>query len=113
MLTGLGHDDIPAPRVDLRLPIVLRAQAAENSFSARSVNVSETGMLVHADDEWPPGAELSFEFGPDLQGQAEVIWTRRAESTGTLVGMKFRSLQQGARNALAKLLFSADDSLPA
>jgi hypothetical protein len=114
MLTGLGDNEIPAPRLNLRLPVVLRAGASETFLSAESVNVSETGMLIHADDQWPPGSELSFEFSPDLQGRAEVIWTREADSKGTLLGMKFRSLQEGARKALVQLmLLPEDDSLPA
>lgn len=82
----------------------LWADNPETSFSAYSVNISETGMLVLSEGAWPRGSELSFEISPELNGKCEVIWTREPESGGTFLGMKFHSLRRGARKTLAELM---------
>ena len=89
------------------MPVELRFDDSGAVFVERSVNISETGMLVLTEEARPRGTLVHFEFGPKFKGTSEVIWARKAEDGGTLLGMKFHSLERSARKVLVGLLEAA------
>ena len=93
-----------AARVGLEMPVELRFDDSARVFSGRTVNISETGILVLSDEARPRGTLVHFEFGPGVSGLAEIIWRRAAEAGGTFLGIRFQSLQRGARQILRGLL---------
>ena len=93
-----------APRIDLEMPVELGFGDSAGVVVGRSVNISETGMLVLTEEVRPRGALGWFEFGPRFRGLSEVIWTRGAEGGGTLLGMRFHPLDRSARKVLEGLL---------
>jgi hypothetical protein len=68
-------------------------------------------MLVLLEEALPRGAEIRFEFDPELRGHGEVIWTRETESEGTFLGMKFSSLRRIARRVLVELTTLPEEGL--
>lgn len=67
---------------------------------ARSVNVSETGMLVRSDVHRLPGTTVRFDVQPRYGGMGEVVWTREMEDGASLMGLSLRR----SRQALVDLL---------
>lgn len=99
----------PAPRFDIALPVELTEGREERRFRGVSVNISESGMLVRAEEERPKGTRLSFSFAP-FGGTAQVIWIRPLteeaveEASGTLLGMRFVSMKRHDRKTLVRIL---------
>jgi c-di-GMP-binding flagellar brake protein YcgR len=99
----------PAPRFDIALPVELTEGREEARFQGVSVNISESGMLVRAEQERPRGTTLSFSFAP-FGGTAQVIWIRQLVeeqeegAAGTLLGMKFVSMKRHDRKTLVRML---------
>ena len=93
-----------APRIDLEMPVELSFGDSVGVFVGRSVNISETGMLILSDEARERGTLVWFEFGPRFRGLSEIIWTQEAEGGGTLLGMRFHPLDRAARKVLEGLL---------
>jgi hypothetical protein len=99
----------PAPRFDIRLPVEIGDPGNGASFRGISLNLSESGMLVQAEEERPRGTTLRFEFAP-FGGTAMVIWTRRTNPdergphAGVLLGMKFLAMDRQDRKTLNRIL---------
>ena len=101
----------PAPRFDIELPVEMADPSDGVSFRGVSLNMSESGMLVRADQERARGTTLRFEFAP-FGGTAQVIWTRnvtadpraRDAEGGILLGMKFLAMKRQDRKTLHRIL---------
>jgi hypothetical protein len=96
----------PAPRFDIALPVELIEEQAGSRFQGVSINISESGMLVRAEEARPKGTRLSFSFAP-FGGIAQVIWIRslaEGEESRTLLGMKFVSMKRHDRKTLFRML---------
>ena len=96
------HD--PAPRVDLEMDVELSSGVNGTVSIGRSVNISETGMLVLSGRARPRGTVVRFQVGPRFKGKGEVIWSQESDEGGTLLGLKFHPLKRGARKILLGLL---------
>lgn len=70
------------------------------AVTARSVNVSETGMLVRSRVEHPPGTGVRFDVPPRYGGRGEVAWTGEAEDGTVLLGLSLGR----SRQALMELM---------
>ncbi len=95
--------NLPAPRFDIELPVELFHGESDKPFLGVSVNLSETGMLIVAEETRPRGTLLRFGFH-QFGGSAEVIWIREDEEGETLLGVKFLALKRGARKTLKRIL---------
>ena len=93
-----------AARIDLEMPVELGFGDSAGVVVGRSVNISETGMVVLSEEARERGTLVWFEFGPRFKGQSEIIWTREADEGGTLLGMRFYPLDRPAREVLKGLL---------
>ena len=94
-----------AARVDIAMSVRLRFREGD-AVPATSVNLSETGMLVLAEDARPVGTHLRFQF-PDFQGIGKVVWARESEPGVhflELMGIEFFPLDRSARKVLEGLL---------
>lgn len=91
-------------RIDLEMPVELRCEDSAYVFLGRSINLSQSGMLVLAGQDRPRGTLVRFEFGLGLSGLAEIIWMGEADAGGTLLGLKFHSVRRDAREILLGLL---------
>ena len=93
-----------APRVDLEMTVELTSGGNGTVSVGRSVNMSETGMLVFSEQSRLRGTVIRFEVGPRFKGSGDVIWTREAEEGGAFLGLKFHPLRRDARKVLLGLL---------
>ncbi len=91
-----------AQRREVRLPVELTFDRSALLLLGESQNMSQTGMLILAEDPKPPGTPVRFRFD-EFQGRAEVVWRREAHD-GSLLGMKFTALGERGRVALTKIL---------
>ena len=94
---------IPAPSFDVELPVELSSEESGEPFLGVSINLSDTGMLVVADEPQLRGTPLRFDF-QQFGGTSEVIWTREDKVRGVLLGMKFLSLKRRDRKTLCRIL---------
>lgn len=92
----------PAPRRIVERDVELRIEGSTLRLFGESRNVSETGMLVVAEDPKPPGTPIHF-LCHDFQGRAEVVWWREAEE-GALLGVRFTHMDPRDRDTLKRLL---------
>jgi c-di-GMP-binding flagellar brake protein YcgR len=83
-------------------PVELRFDHSSLQLFGESRNMSETGMLIVAEDPKPPGTPIRFIF-PQFQGRAEVVWRRESEE-GALMGLRFTQMDLRDRAALARIL---------
>ena len=92
-------------RKDLELPVKLVFGGSKQAYRGRSLNMSETGMLVLSEAHWPRGTLVQFRFAR-FKGDGEVVWTREAEKNASVcrLGIKFRPLNRDARAGLSGLL---------
>jgi len=99
----------PAPRFDIELPVEMGEPGNGAPFRGVSLNMSESGMLVRAEEERPRGTTLRFEFAP-FGGTAMVIWTGqvprsgRGEESSVLLGMKFLGMKRQDKKILRRIL---------
>ncbi len=83
--------DLPAPRADIRLSVTLTFEESPLPALAISVNLSETGVLVRSGRQAPRGSLVQLEF-TEFKAKGELIWTRKTDDAGVLLGMKFVSI---------------------
>jgi hypothetical protein len=105
MLEGGGTmdpSDRPAPRRILQRDVELRTGPSGLRLFGECQNLSETGMLVVAEDGRPPGTRLQF-LCHDFQGYAEVVWRQESEE-GVLLGLRFLHLDPRDQAVLARKL---------
>ena len=91
-----------ATRIDFEMPVELRFEDSEDVVAGRSVNISETGMLVVSPVPSPRGTLVRFEF-THFAGKGAVVWTGDADQ-GTYWGIRFHPLTPKARRVLLELL---------
>ncbi len=97
------------PRKDIAVPVRLVFTGGA-ILLGDSVNISNTGMLVLAEEARPVGTHFRFQC-PDFKGMGEIVWTRDSEPGVQflkLLGIKFLPLEPSDRKALDELL---DDSV--
>lgn len=92
----------PAPRRIIERDVELRSTDSGLRLFGESRNLSQTGMLVVAEDSRPPGTRLQF-LCHDFQGYAEVVWRQESEE-GVLLGLRFLDLAPGGRRFLSRKL---------
>lgn len=92
----------PAPRRIIQRDVELRTLQSGLRLFGESRNLSETGMLVVAEDSRPPGTRVQF-LCHDFQGQAEVVWRQESEE-GVLLGLRFLHLAPESRRFLSRKL---------
>lgn len=73
--------------MSLELPVELHFSGSTGVVGSRSVNVSETGMLVRSDVYQPPGTDVRFDIPPRYGGLGQVAWVRPAEDGSVLLGL--------------------------
>jgi hypothetical protein len=99
-----GRQRFRARRIDLSLPVDLAFGRSAGPVEGRSLNMSETGFLVHTGKLQDPGTPVHFDFpGRRANGVGEVVWSRAAEGEkgGAYVGI---SLKRHARDVLIELM---------
>lgn len=92
----------PAPRRILQRDVELRMAGSGLRIFGECRNLSETGMLVVAEDSRPPGTRLQF-LCHDFQGYAEVVWRQESEE-GVLLGLRFLHLDRTDQAVLTRKL---------
>lgn len=98
----------PAPRYDIHLPVILTLADSQRSVVGTSENISETGVLIRAEEIAPLRSVLHLDFSL-FSATAEVIWSREVEDeSAVLLGMKFIELSREHRGILLRLLESPD-----
>jgi hypothetical protein len=100
LVTSPGDD--PAPRIDIRLSVVLTFDGIATPAAGISMNLSESGVLVQVGREVPRGTRVSLEF-KEFKAKGEVIWTKKRES-GALLGIRFLTLRGRDRKAVRDLV---------
>ncbi len=101
------------PRFDVDLPIQYKIDASTNR-SARAMNLSEGGMLIHSTDQMEIGqhlkSKLIFMLGSEMdtiEGDAEVIWrdiySNRAWGDHRC-GVRFHGISPADQNRLKDFL---------
>lgn len=98
--------DGPAPRIDIRLSVVLTFDGIPTNVAGISVNLSESGVLVQVGREVPRGTKVGLEF-KEFKAKGEVIWTKKRES-GAFLGIRFLSLKGRDRKAVRDLVALAE-----
>jgi len=94
--------DGPAPRIDIRLSVVLAIEGIPTPVAGISVNLSESGVLLQLGRELPRGTKVGLEF-KEFKARGEVIWAKKRES-GALIGVRFASLKGRDRKAVRDLV---------
>jgi hypothetical protein len=94
--------DGPAPRIDIRLSVVLTFDGIPTPAAGISANLSESGVLIQVGREVPRGTKVGLEF-KEFKAKGEVIWTKKRES-GALIGVRFLSLKGRDRKAVRDLV---------
>lgn len=74
-------------RMELDVPVELRFDGSARIVDARSVNVSQTGMLVRTQVDHAPGTGFRFDVHRRYGGRGEVAWSRDAEEGEVLMGL--------------------------
>ena len=94
-----------APRKNIVMLVRLTFRG-EEALLGNSSNISETGMLVLAEEARPVGTHLRFQF-PEFQGMGQVVWTCESEPGVQflmLMGIVFLPLEPHDRKVLDELL---------
>lgn len=80
----------------------LMFEGSMRAVGGRSVNISETGILVYSAEAGASGSMVRLDFPQHgEQGLGEIAWTRDADDGGALSGI---SLKRQDRDVLFRLL---------
>jgi len=112
ILDRLGGTDGYNPRIDFERQVAVRFQRFDEFVTVVSKNLSKTGMFIQTETPRPSGSQFEFvlQLGDDfnlVQGQAEVVWTRRASEGAdrpTGMGIRFVSLDKTSEGVLMRLI---------
>ena len=100
------------PRIELERQVAVRFKRFDDFVTAVSRNLSRTGMFLQSEDPRPSGSRFEFvlQLGDDfnlVQGQAEVVWTRRVSEGADRppgMGIRFLSLDRTSEGVLRRLV---------
>lgn len=92
----------PAPRKIVERHVELRFPGSTLRLFGETRNLSESGMLIVAEDPKAPGTPVHFLLR-DFQGEARVVWRRESEE-GALLGLRFTHLDAQAQEAIQEEL---------
>jgi c-di-GMP-binding flagellar brake protein YcgR len=90
------------PRRAFAAPVTLTRLDSDATFEALSVNISEGGMLLRSMETSRVGEVLRFSM-PQFAGRCKVLWAMDIPGN-PLVGVRFTSLDAGAKEALTEIL---------
>lgn len=99
-MDGPRRHQFRSRRVDLEMSVELTFNNSARVVDARSVNISETGMLVRTEVDHPPGTGVRFDVVRRFGGRGEVVWSRETEEGAVLMGLALSR----SRYALVELL---------
>lgn len=112
ILDRLSHTQGHNPRIDLERQVALRFQRFDEFVTVVSKNLSRTGMFIQTEEPRSSGSQFEFvlQLGDDfnlVQGQAEVVWIRRASEgvdRPAGMGIRFLSLDRTSEGVLLRLI---------